>query len=70
MPSGMVVATKAPNFSTSHSIQVIGYSPRRKVASKMMYSSRMNIGKAAQRLVTTASILSVMVCFFRTCPGV
>ena len=60
-PSVMMAPTPSPNLPTSHSIQSIGYCPKEKVAWKITYRNRMKMGKASQRFVTSASILSVQV---------
>ena len=46
-PPVIVDATKAPNFSTIHSMHIIGYSPMTNVPLNTRYSNVMNIGKAS-----------------------
>ena len=57
----MTAPMPSPSLPTSQSIQSIGYCPREKVAWKITYRKRMKMGKASQRFVTSASILSVQV---------
>ena len=59
--SGIKPPTQSPKAATAQSIQSIGYWPMVKVAQKTNHSSRMKMGKAAQRWVTMASMRSVRV---------